>query len=126
MPSWLRVLLAVAAGFIVWFAVATVGNLAIRSLLAGYAEVEKTMDFSLVMQVARLVLGGVASLVAGAACAAIGRSARVAVYLLGALLLVLFVPVHVNLWAKFPVWYHLVFLCSLVPLVILGARLIAS
>ncbi len=123
MSSWLRVVLAIAAGFVTWFAVATVGDMAIRWLLPGYAQVEKAMDFSLGMLLARLVLGAAASLAAGAACAAIGRNARLAVYLFSMLLLALFVPVHVNLWARFPLWYHAVFLGSLIPLVILGGRL---
>jgi len=122
MPPWLRVALATATGFVVWFAVATVGNLALRWLLPGYAEVEKAMNFSLVMLTARLAVGAVASLAAGAACVIIGRGARAAIYLFALLLLALFVPVHVELWARFPVWYHIVFLGSLVPLVVLGAR----
>jgi hypothetical protein len=123
MPNWFRIVLAITAGFVVWFAVATLGNFAIRWLLPGYSEVEKAMEFSLGMLCARLLLGAVASLTAGAACVAIGRNARAAIYLLALLLLALFVPVHVGLWAKFPVWYHIVFLGSLVPLVVLGARL---
>ena len=123
MPNWLRVVLAIAAGFVVWFAVATVGNFAIRWLLPGYSEVEKAMEFSSSMLFARLLLGAIASLAAGAACIAIDRNARVAIYLFALLLLALFVPVHVGLWAKFPMWYHIVFLGSLVPLVVLGARL---
>lgn len=126
MPSWLRVVLAIVTGFVVWFAVATVGNFAIRWLLPGYAEVEQAMTFSLGMLSARLVLGAVASLAAGAACVAIGRSVRSAVYAFALLLLALFVPVHVGLWAKFPMWYHIVFLGTLVPLVILGAELLGS
>ena len=126
MPNWLRVVLAIVAGFVVWFAVATVGNLAIRSLLPGYSEVEKAMDFSLSMLLARLVLGAVASIAAGAACVAIGRNARAAIYLFALLLLALFVPVHLNLWAKVPLWYHIVFLGSLIPLVVLGAKLFGS
>jgi hypothetical protein len=100
-----------------------VGNLAIRWLFPGYSEVEKAMDFSLGMQSARLVLGAVASLAAGAACATIGRGTRTATYLFALLLLALFVPFHLGLWARFPVWYHIVFLGSLVPLVVLGAKL---
>jgi len=123
MRQWLRGALAVAAGFIVWFAVATVGNFVIRWLVPSYSEVEKAMDFSLTMMVARLILGAIASLVAGAACITIARGTRPPVYVLVVLLLALFVPVHVNLWAKFPAWYHIVFLSSLVVLVVLGARL---
>jgi hypothetical protein len=123
-PTWLRGVLAIAAGFIVWFAAATVGNLLIRSLVPGYAEVEKAMNFSLAMLLVRLVLGAGASIVAGVACAAVTPKTRWPVYVFALLLLALFVPVHVSLWDKFPIWYHIVFLGSLVPLVMLGAKLL--
>jgi hypothetical protein len=123
MPNWLRTILAIAAGFVIWFAVATVGNFAIRLLLPGYAEVEKAMNFSLAMLLARLVLGAAASIAAGAAFAAVTPSARLARYVFALLLLALFVPVHVSLWDKFPIWYHIIFLGSLVPLVMLGTKL---
>ena len=38
----------------------------------------------------------------------------------GILLLVAFIPQHIMLWEKFPIWYHLTFLLSLVPLTYLG------
>ena len=125
-PIWLRSVLAIAAGFIVWFAAATVGNLLVRLLVPGYAEVEKAMNFSLAMLLARLVLGAGASVVAGIACAAVTPKARWPVYVFALLLLALFVPVHVSLWDKFPIWYHIVFLGSLFPLVLLGARMLGS
>jgi hypothetical protein len=42
---------------------------------------------------------------------------------LGILLTVLFIPIHYNLWDKFPLWYHAAFLVSLLPLTMLGAFL---
>jgi len=84
------------------------------------------MEFSPIMLIARLVLGAVASVAAGAACMAIARGAGRALYVFAFLLLAMFVPVHVGLWARFPVWYHLLFLGSLVPLVIAGARLVPA
>jgi hypothetical protein len=41
----------------------------------------------------------------------------------GVLLLVAFIPVHIRLWENFPVWYHLTFLLSLVPLTYFGATM---
>ena len=122
-PDWLRVILAIVAGFVAWFVVATIGNVVIRALLAGYAEVEKAMTFSFAMLVARLALGAVSSVAAGFVCAAIAPRARAATYAMALVLLVLFVPIHVSLWDKFPIWYHVVFLGSLVLFVVLGARL---
>jgi hypothetical protein len=124
MPNWLRIVLAIVAGFVVWFAVATVGNFVIRWLLPGYSEVEKAMEFSSGMLIARLIVGAIASLVAGVACIAIARNAQAAAYLFALLLLVLFVPVHIGLWAKFPLWYHIAFLGSLFLLTMLGAKLL--
>ena len=42
---------------------------------------------------------------------------------LGIMLLAMFIPVHYGLWDKFPVWYHLTFLVSLLPLTLVGAAL---
>ena len=42
---------------------------------------------------------------------------------MSAILLVLFIPEHVRLWNVFPVWYHLTFLLTLAPLLVLGAWL---
>jgi hypothetical protein len=113
-------------GFVVWFVVATVGNFAIRLLFPGYAEVEKAMNFSLAMLLARLVLGAGASIAAGVACAAVRSSTRLPRYVFALLLFALFVPVHVSLWDKFPIWYHIIFLGSLAPLVVLGTKLLGS
>jgi hypothetical protein len=126
MPNWLRAVLAITVGFVVWFVVATVGNFAIRLLFPGYAEVEKAMNFSLAMLLARLVLGAGASIAAGVACAAVRSSTRLPRYVFALLLFALFVPVHVSLWDKFPIWYHIIFLGSLAPLVVLGTKLLGS
>ena len=51
------------------------------------------------------------------------RTGSIASALLAGLLLVGgFVPQHIMLWEKFPVWYHLTFLVSLVPLVYVGGQ----
>ena len=126
MPKLLRAVLAIAAGFVVWFAVATIINFAVRWLVPGYADVEKAMTFSLFMLIVRLFLGAGASIAAGVACAAVTPGTRSPRYVFALLLLALFVPVHVSLWDKFPIWYHIIFLGSLVPLVVLGARLMDS
>ena len=39
------------------------------------------------------------------------------------MLLAGFIPQHITLWEKFPVWYHLTFLLSLIPLTLLGGKL---
>ena len=119
----IRSILAVLGGVVTWMVVATVANLLVRALLPGYAAAEPTMSFTLAMMVARLGVGVVSSLAAGFACAAVARGNMVAVYSCAALLVLCFLPVHYSLWHRFPVWYHVFFLFTLAPLVLLGAAL---
>jgi hypothetical protein len=112
---------AVAAGLIVWTAVATLANLVVRVGWPAYAEVEVAMAFTLPMLVLRLLIGALASLCAGAITALVARTRRFAVPILAGVLFILFVPVHYSLWSRFPVWYHAVFLLSLLALPFAGA-----
>lgn len=121
-----RSLFALAAGLVLWVLVATLINLGLRAGLPGYASAEPTMTFTLGMKVARLILAALASLAAGAATGRIAPWRTGLPWLLGAIILAAFIPIHVQLWARFPVWYHLVFLVTLVPLVGLGAALTRS
>jgi hypothetical protein len=119
-----RSILAVVAGLAVWVLVASLLNRGLRFGLEGYAVAEPTLTFTLGMKIARLILGTLASLAAGAATAAIARSSPRLPWVVGGILLLAFVPEHILIWVKFPVWYHLVFLITLAPLVALGAALL--
>jgi hypothetical protein len=114
----------VLLGAVGWVAIATLGNWVLRVVLPGYSQVEKDMAFTLPMQISRLALGLVASLGAGALCALVAGQRRVPPGVLGAIMVALFLPVHYELWDKFPVWYHLFFLITLAPAVIAGALLV--
>jgi hypothetical protein len=117
-----RTIMAVIAGFFAWMAIVTVLNWGLRLWLPGYSHAEPAMAFTLVMQVARLSIAAVASLIAGGLVRRVTPLGRWAPWIVGLVLLVLFVPVHIALRDKFPLWYHLTFLLSLVPLVVLGAK----
>jgi hypothetical protein len=119
----LRGAAAIVAGLIAWFAVATIANLLIRFAWPDYAAVEVAMAFTLPMLLVRLCIGALSSVCAGVATALIARSSRRAVWVLGGILLILFIPVHYSLWARFPIWYHVIFLTSLVFLPYLGGVL---
>jgi hypothetical protein len=121
-----RSILAMLAGLAVWVVVASLLNRGLRLGLAGYALAEPTMTFTLGMKIARLILGALASLAAGAATAAVAPSSPRLPWVLGAIILAAFIPAHIQIWAKFPVWYHLVFLVTLVPLVALGSALLPN
>jgi hypothetical protein len=120
-----RTIAAIVAGFAAWVLLATVLNWGLRLWLPGYSNAEPAMAFSLAMQIARLSIAALTSLAAGALVRVIAPASRLAPWILGLVLLLLFVPVHVSLWHKFPVWYHLTFLVTLAPLVFLGTRLLS-
>ncbi|HZF16857.1 MAG TPA: hypothetical protein VE046_13035 [Steroidobacteraceae bacterium] len=119
-----RRILSVVAGLAAWFVVATILDFVLRLALPGYHEAEPTMAFTLTMQIARLAEGAIATLAAGLTTALVAQGNRTIVMVLGALLVLLFIPVHYQLRDAFPLWYHLTFLLSLFPLALIGALLV--
>lgn len=119
-----RSIFALLAGFAAWAVVATVLNFGLRAAIPGYHQAEPSMNFTLGMKIARLIVGALSSLSAGAIASLIAPSRRGVPWLLGAIVLALFIPGHIRIWASFPVWYHLTFLLTLVPLVALGAAMV--
>jgi len=122
----LLLFLAVLAGLVAWTAIAIVGNFQIRALIPGYTAVEPSMAFTTPMLFSRLALAFVSTCGAGAICATAARSDKAAGVALATTLLVVFVPMHISLWNKFPIWYHLVFLASLAPLALAGFKLASA
>jgi hypothetical protein len=118
-----RAIAGIIAGLVAWVVVVTVLNFGLRWWLPGYVQAEPAMLFTLGMKIARLSIGALSSLAAGVVVRTITRS-NLAPWIVGLVLLALFVPDHIHIWNKFPVWYHLTFLVTLAPLVVLGARLV--
>jgi len=118
-----RDILGVIAGLAVWIAIAGVAGVTMRSAWPDYASVADAMTFTLPMMFARLAIGACATLGAGWVAAVIARRSLLAGVTVGLLLILVFVPQHLLLWNKFPVWYHLTFLVSLLPLACLGGQI---
>ena len=114
---------AVIAGLITWISIATVLNLALRASWPHYHEAETSFNFTFAMKLVRLALGAAACLSAGFIATWIGKERMRAATLTGIILLCLFIPGHYRIWDKFPVWYHLTFLMSLLPVTLFGAVL---
>src|SRR4029453_5843544 len=115
-----RKILGVVAGLAVWVAVVGVVGAIMRASWPAYSSVADAMTFTLPMLFARLSIGTLATLATAPVPATIVPQSKLARLIPGVLLLIGFIPVHVMLWDKFPVWYHLTFLLSLVPLTFLG------
>jgi hypothetical protein len=118
-----RRILGVVAGLAAWVAVASVAGVIMRGTWREYANVADAMTFTLPMMIARLSIGVLASFAAGALAGFVARRSTLSSLTTGVILLVLFIPQHIMLWAKFPVWYHLTFLFSLVPSTYLGGKI---
>ena len=116
-----RTILAVVLGLVAWTAIVTVLNWGIRAEIPGYHAVEPTMHFTLTMQIARLAIATVTSLLTGMIMGLIAPQSRLAPWIVGLIALVLFVPEHIRIWTLFPVWYHLYFLLTLAPLIWIGS-----
>jgi hypothetical protein len=118
-----RALGSILLGLVAWGVIVTLVNFGLRAALPGYHAAEATLQFTLAMKIGRLLMAAVASLGAGAIVNLIAPHNRWAPWSVGLILLAVFVPVHVGLWTKFPIWYHLAFLVPLAPLVAFGAML---
>src|SRR5262245_22541551 len=117
-----RNVLGVIAGLVGWLIIATVAGFIMRSSWPAYASVASAMTFTLPMMIARLSIGALATISLGFITALVTRS-PIARLIPGVLLLIAFIPQHAMLWDKFPIWYHLTFLLSLVPLTYAGGRI---
>ena len=113
---------ALVAAVVAWFVVATIIHRLMCVLWPAYAVATPLLAFTLPMKIARLSLGVLCTLLAGATARRLS-SAKWLPIALGCALLILFAPEHYRIWNRLPVWYHLTFLGSLIPLAVLGARL---
>lgn len=121
-----RTIVGIIAGLIAWAVIVTVLNWGLRLGLPGYRQAEPTLVFTLSMKISRLVMAAVTSLATGAVIRAIAPSSRLAPWVVGLIILAMFLPAHIHLWHRFPIWYHLSFLLPLAPLLALGAWLVPA
>ena len=118
-----RSILACLAGLLTWAVVVSVINRVLRLSLPNYTAAEQTLQFTLGIKWARLVMAIVTSLVAGAVTRWISPSSRWPPFVVGSVVLAMFAPWHIANWSKFPAWYHLTFLLTIIPAVLVGALL---
>jgi CDP-diglyceride synthetase len=121
-----RTIASIVAGLVAWAVVVTILNFGLRAAIPGYDAAEATLQFTMAMKVGRLAEAALTSIAAGIVVALIAPTKTWAPWLVGAVILAMFLPVHVKLWNVFPIWYHLAFLVPLAPLVALGGFLARS
>lgn len=119
----MRSFLACIAGILTWIVVATLIDHALRLTINGYTAAERIEQYTLAMKWARLTMAITTSIASGFITAWIARGRQWPVMAVGAIALLIFLPIHISIWSKFPVWYHLTFLLTILPAVMLGGRL---
>jgi ABC-type Co2+ transport system permease subunit len=87
-----RSILACLAGLLTWIVVVTLINRVLRLSLPNYTAAEQTLQFTLGMKWARVLMAIVTSLVAGAVTRWISPSSRWAPLIVGSVVLAMFVP----------------------------------
>jgi hypothetical protein len=115
-----RTIGSIVAGLIAWAVIVTILNFGLRAAIPGYHAAEATLQFTLAMKIGRLTEAALTSVAAGAIVGLVAPSKKWAPWIVGLIMLALFLPEHLKLWSRFPIWYHLSFLVPLVPLVVLG------
>lgn len=121
-----RIVASIVAGLVAWTAVATLLNFGLRAAIPSYHATEATLQFTTVMKLGRLIEAALASVATGAVVSLIAPLNKWAPWIAGLIILIVFLPVHVHIWSKLPVWYHLSFLIPLAPLVALGGWLVRN
>jgi|HubBroStandDraft_5_1064220.scaffolds.fasta_scaffold37776_3 hypothetical protein len=119
----LKTIGAVAAGALLWIVLASITDRVMRAEWPQYQAVWSAMAFTLPMMFARLAESTVALVIAAWVTARIAEGSRAAPWALAAVMLAVFIPVHVMIWSRLPIWYHAYFLTSLLVLPPLTARL---
>ena len=119
----MRMILGVIVALAVWTIVVTACDIAMRKLWVDYALVEKSLVFTLPMKIMRLSESALSSLVSGFVGALVSKERIKSPLAAGVLILAMFLPSHISIWHKFPVWYHLTFLTSLPVLSLAGGLL---
>jgi hypothetical protein len=118
-----RTIGSIVAGLAAWAVIATILNFGLRLVIPGYVQAEPILAFTMTMKIGRLTEAAIASIGAGAVVRAVAPMSRWAPWIAGAIVLCMFLPVHIQIWDKFPAWYHLTFLLTIVPLFVLGASI---
>lgn len=118
-----RSILACLVGLITWIVVVSVINRVLRMSLSNYTTAEQTLQFTLTMKWARLLMAIATSVVAGAVTRWVAPSSRWAPWIVGSIVLAMFLPLHIAIWSRLPAWYHLTFLLTIIPAVLAGALL---
>jgi hypothetical protein len=133
----LRIVLGVIFGFFAWL-ISWVGSEKILSAIwpEGFGAHQRAFEEALknggqftadtTMLLTHIVLGSIVSVMSGSLAALIAGENRRAPLVLGFLLLAVGLLKAIMSWRYAPIWYHVMFTAILLPMAIVGGRLITT
>ena len=132
----LRIVLGVIAGFIAWLVVWIGSEKILSAIWPAFGANQKAFEEAVknggeytadtTMLLTHLVLGSVVSVMAGIFAALIARENTSAPLVVGILLLALGLLKAFMSWRYAPIWYHVIFTAILLPMAVIGGRLITA
>ncbi len=120
----LKIILGIVAGFFVWSILWVGIDAVLKGVWVDYNRSVEAMSFSLAMLVVPLIISAICSVISGFIAAVIAKENSKSPLILGVLLLIVGIFVQMAVWDKIPLWYHLAFWILLIPMTVLGGKLI--
>jgi hypothetical protein len=130
----LRIVLGVVAGLFAWLLVWVGSEKILSAIWPGFGVHQRAFEDAVknggqytadtTMLLTHLVLGLVVSLMAGILATLIAGENTLAPLVVGVLLLALGLLKAVMSWQYAPIWYHVIFTAILLPMAIMGGKLI--
>jgi hypothetical protein len=132
----LRIVLGVVAGFIAWFIMWVISEKIIGAIWPAFGAHQKAFEEAIKnggpftadtgALLTHIVLGSIVSVLAGYLAALIAGENTKAPLFAGILLLSMGVAKAVMSWRYVPIWYHIIFTAILLPMVIIGGKLMTN
>jgi len=132
----LRIVLGVIAGFFSWLIVWIGSEKIIAAIWPAFGVHQRAFEevvknggqftADTTMLLTHIVLGSIVSVMAGSLAALVARENSRAPLVLGFVLLALGILKAVMSWQYVPIWYQVIFTAILLPLAIVGGKLITT
>ena len=132
----LRIILGVIGGFIGWLIVWVGVEKGLSAIWPAFGTHQRAFEEAVknggqftadtTMLLTHIVVGSIVSVMAGSLSALIAGENSRAPLIVGILLLLMGIAKAVMSWQHVPLWYHVIFTAILLPMAIVGGRLITT
>jgi len=131
-----RIILSVIAGFFAWIIVWFASEKTLSAIWPAFGTQQRAFEevvknggqftADTTMLLTHIVVGSIVSVMSGSVAALIARENTRAPLVLGFLLLAVGLLKAVMSWQYVPIWYHVIFTAILLPMAIMGGKLITN